>query len=393
MRRLRLLALGALPLLVACGGGAASEPYVTSVNPITSTVLQFRVGVATIAYNGGQSVATGLNTVATLRQSDGLSGTLYNVPQVIGPSNFAVTTSTETGGDVLAAGADLGTNHITWSTLNQSQWTGPTHGLKAATTGVFGYGFCPCNQDAGATNGTPTLYEAFNLPIYGSTVFNYYGGPPAFPAITQSVAALGFQGYSIGFTDFAVKPVLGRYALYAAIPPSFTTPANPTPSPVPGGTPTPPPGVLAASAVLSSVAGLPAMQTPGFTPDGKGGGTISVVVPAGVTETMLFVLAVGGSGTGSCLLSHETNAYYTLVTHKRGKVELALADSLAQTSSGTASPTLCPKQTYNIYAAGFDYGAYEASYPGNLSITPPISGASGQADVTTSDDLVAAYPA
>ena len=53
-----------------------------------------------------QSVAYGLNEVETLRQNDGLSGTLYNVPMIIGPSSFAVLLSTETGAQVQAAGND-----------------------------------------------------------------------------------------------------------------------------------------------------------------------------------------------------------------------------------------------------------------------------------------------
>ena len=71
-------------------------------------------------YNNGQKIAYGLNEVETLRQSNGLSGTLYNVPMIIGPYEFRVLISTETGNQVARAGNDLGTNHITWGTLNQS---------------------------------------------------------------------------------------------------------------------------------------------------------------------------------------------------------------------------------------------------------------------------------
>ena len=62
----------------ACGNGGASEPPVTSFDPAATSKLQFAVGVATIASNGGQSIAYGLNIVETLRQQNGLSGTLYN---------------------------------------------------------------------------------------------------------------------------------------------------------------------------------------------------------------------------------------------------------------------------------------------------------------------------
>ena len=203
-----------------------------------------------MAFNGGKSVAYGLNTVETLRQKDGLSGTLYNVPMIIGPSSFDVLISTETGNEVLYAGSDLGTNHITWGTLNQSNWTGAPRGPKASTTGAFGYGLCPCNSDSGPGNGFTPLFQAFYLPIYGNDEERWYGGPPAFPAEGPSLTALGWEGYSLGFTDFAVQPVVGTYHLYAAVPPAYDTPQNPTPSPGPNGTPTPPPGILAAGAQL-----------------------------------------------------------------------------------------------------------------------------------------------
>ncbi|MBV8149191.1 MAG: hypothetical protein JO092_08885, partial [Candidatus Eremiobacteraeota bacterium] len=380
-------------LCAACGSGGASEPPVTSYDPAVTAKLQFAVGMATIASNNGANVACGLNTVVTLRQSDGLSGTLYNVPQIIGPSNFNVLISTQTGNEVQFAGADLGTNHITWSTLNQSQWTGPPRGLKAATTGVFGYGFCPCNSDAGPVNGTPPLYEAFNLPVYGNNLERFYGGPPAFPGIDPSVAALGFQGYSLGFADFAVKPVLGTYHLYAAVPPAFTTPANPTPSPDPNGTPTPAPGVLAANAQLASLTPLPALATPSLRPDGKGGGTVHVSVPAGVHEAMVVIRALGNSGIGVCLLSHTSDAFYTVITHARGAQGLLLPDSIGpKTQSGKPTPSICPKGTYQLYAVGADYPIFEAAYPQNLAQLPTIAAANGQADVTTSDIATGAYP-
>ncbi len=383
----------ALPLLAACGNGGASEPPVTSLDPAANSKLQFAVGMATIASNGGNSVAYGLNSVLTLRQSDGLSGVLYSIPQILGPSSFNVLVSTQTGNDVQSAGADLGTNHITWGTLNQLAWTGQPRGLKAATTGAFGYGFCPCNSDSGAVNGTAPVYQAFNLPVYGNNEENFYGGPPAFPAADPAVLALGWQGYSLGFTDFAVQPVIGTYHLYAAVPPAYTTPQNPTPSPDPNGSPTPAPGVLAASAQLTKLTPLPVFSTPSFTPNGKGGGTVSVHVPKGATEALVIVRAFGHSGTGNCVLAHTSDAFYTLVTKHANFGQLPLPDNIGpRTSSGQPSATLCPKSTYQIFAAGTDYPAYEAAYPQNLSQQPPIRGSNGQADVTTSDILNGAYP-
>ncbi len=387
----------ALPLLIVllagCGNGGASEPPVTSYDPGATSKLQFAVGVATIASNNGQSVAYGVNAVETLRQNDGLSGTLYNVPMLIGPSSFNVLISTQTGNQVQSAGSDLGTNHITWSTLNQQQWTGPPRGPKSSTSGAFGYGLCPCNSDSGPGNGFSPLYQAYNLPVYGDNEERWYGGPPAFPAGDPSVRNLGWLGYSLGFTDFAVAPVVGAYHLYAAVPPAYDTPQNPTPSPGPDASPTPPPGILAAGAQLTKLGGLPPFATPAFKADGKGGGRIAVVVPAGATEALVVVRAIGGSGTGICVQSHETDSFYTVVTHGGGTQAVELPDDVGPlTQSGQKTPTICPKGSYQIYAAGADYPAYESSYPKNLSQLPVIKGPDGQADVTTSDILNGAYP-
>ncbi|MGA9944583.1 MAG: hypothetical protein WBP75_06040 [Candidatus Cybelea sp.] len=393
------LFLGAMiAVLVACGNGSSSEPPVTSVDPAASSRLQFAVGVATMSYNGGTSVALGLNTVETLRQKGGLSGTLYNVPMIIGPSGFSVTISTETGQGVQSAGSDLGTNHVTWGTLNQSLWlSGAQRGPKQPTTGAFGYGLCPCNSDAGPGNGFTPLFQAFNLPIYGNIadLASWYGGPPAFPAAGPQLVAQGWEGYSLGFTDFAVTPVIGTYHLYAAVPPAFDTPQNPTPSPGPNGTPTPPPGVLAGGAQLTSLTPLPAFTPmPALRSDHKGGGTIAVTVPAGVSEALVVVFALHSSGKAgsACVLAHTSNAYYTVVTHKSGAQTLSLADDLGPlTQSGQKSATLCPEGSYSIYAVGADWPVYESSYPNNLAQVPPITGPRGQADVTTSDVRTGTY--
>ncbi len=399
----RLFAAAALTaLLAACGQGGSSEPPVTQLDPAATTKMQFVVGTATISSDDGSTVSYGLNTVSTLRQSNGLSGTLYNQPQIIGPTAFSILPADK--GVWQYAGADLGTNHITWATLNQAQWTGPAPGLTQGSTGVFGYGLCPCDSNAGPSNGTTPFYQAFNLPIYGpnapapgSAEF-FYGGPPAFPSIGPTLTALGFQGYSLGFTDFDITPALGAYRLYAAVPPAYTTPANPTPSPGPNGTPTPAPGVIAATAQLTSLHALPALGTPTFTADNKGGGTIGITVPAGISEAMVVVAADlckfgSPSCTGTCLQTHTSTTYYTIVTHARGRQKLTLADTLGPlTGSGVATSSICSSENYHVYAAGFDYPAYEASYPANLSFAPHISGPHGQADVSTSGLLNGTYP-
>ncbi len=55
---------------------------------------------------------------------------------------------------------------------------------------------------------------------------------------------------------------------------------------------------------------------------------------------------------------------------------LTLPDDLGPlTQSGKKTPTICPKGSYQIYAVGADYPAYEASYPKNLSQLPRDPGA------------------
>ncbi len=108
---------------------------------------------------------------------------------------------------------------------------------------------------------------------------------------------------------------------------------------------------------------------------------------------MVVVRALGGSGVGACVLAHTADAFYTVLTHGKGAQNLDLPDLLGpQTQSGKPTPSICPKGTYQVYAVGADYPAFEAAYPGNLSEVPTISGSNGQADVTTSDLATGAYP-
>ncbi|MFY9630496.1 MAG: hypothetical protein WAJ94_02670 [Candidatus Cybelea sp.] len=189
------------------------------------------------------------------------------------------------------------------------------------------------------------------------------------------------------------SPAIGNYHLYAAVPPAYDTPQNPTPSPNPNGSPTPAPGILTANSQLTALKPLPVFSTPVFTADRKGAGTISPTVPSGAREAMVVIRARGGTGSGLCVVSHEADAFYTVVAHNSGPQHVRLADDLGPlTESGQKTSTICPRQGYQIYAAGTDYPAYEASYPGNLSQSPPITAPDGQADVTTSDSLSGTYP-
>jgi hypothetical protein len=377
-------------LIVTLAGCAQSNHYVpvnVPTNPVANDALQFAVGVATISSQG--NVGTGLNVVETLRQSDGLSGTLFNVPTITAPPAFSITAASMSSSisppiSALARG-DVNTNRITQQSFDTSQATGFNQALPFATTGAFGYGFCPCNANSGPLTGTPQLNSAYYLPFYAVLPFGnfaaskflanlqYYGAPPAFPAPDPTVAADGFAGYPLGFTDFAVTPVAGSYRLDVAIPPSFTTSVNST-------TPT-----LTATATLNNITGLPQYPTPSFTSDGNGGGTIVLDAPAGVTESMVFVRE--GLVQAYCPANLTAPTFYSLFVKGSGAQVVTLPDKLGQ----NGGPTLCSGATFFVYAAGFDYPAYEAAYPQNTSQKPTIAGSNGQADVTTSDAFEGTY--
>ncbi len=122
-----------IAILSACTSGQSGiEPTVTSVNPQTTTSLQFRVGTAHFA-NG----SVYLNTVATYRQANGLSGTLYNSPTITGPAGFVVPAAG-------SAGTDAGTNHISSTPPTQPGTTAVVTTFNQSG-GVFSYGFAPAN--------------------------------------------------------------------------------------------------------------------------------------------------------------------------------------------------------------------------------------------------------
>jgi len=339
-----LAALGGLGVLSACTSGqSAIVPPQTSVNVSAISKLQFAVGTANIAGTAG------LNTVETFRQTDGLSAVLLDTPKISGPSGFIVPADPNVSGNL-----DSGTNSITGSpqVASGTTSTATTFGLSG---GAFAYGFAPLNSDvSGAAN-----FGAYGLPFYiaSASQLTYILGPgnalvPNFRDGTQE----GFPGYASGFTDFAAAPVAGTYALTVTVPTSGVT--------------IPP---FTAIAKLASTALLPTFAPPAFASDGTGGGSITVAVPAGCTEALVYVF--------------DTTAtlYYTLETKATGSQTLKLPDALGPISSGTAAPTLALGDSVSVYAVGFDYPAIEASPIGkNPPQAPPITGANGRADITTS---------
>jgi hypothetical protein len=403
-----LTALALAGGLAACtNGNGAVEPPVTSVNVGSPSYshLQLAVGTANIA---GQ---LGLNTVVTLRQPDGLSAVGYSAPSLTWDGAF-----TNTGG--ASAGVDAGLKQITGILPSSSggSATASTFGSGGNSWGAFGYGFSPANSSAGGGSGS---IQYGCLPFFASSLVGniaggsptcsgggvqFAGGPPAYPQV-RSAALLGQIGAFLGFTPFAgivpaanpATPGTTTFTLGISIP---TVPVT-TLTPV--------------TAKMTSFAGLPAMVTPTFAPDGTGGGTISYTIPAGVTEALVILYNWGPSGTGggNCnydSLSGTPFVYSVEIPNPSGAATVgtvALSDNLGPSpASGTGSlptgdstHTFCTAadnaaspnagasaDTYQVIGIGFDYPAFEAAYPqSNGNATPVITGANGQADLTMSD--------
>ena len=331
-------------LLQACTSGSAGiEPAVHASDPIGGGTLRFAVGTANI---GG---APGLNTMVTLRQADGTSDVALDTPTIAGPTGFVVPPN--------APAADAGTNHISGSP-QVAPGVVPLATTFGTAGGAFGYGFLPANS---TTTGAPN-FSKYALPFYAAAQTRYIGGPPAFPQVRDGTYPPGFQGYGEGFTDFLAAPVAGTYQLSVAVPGL---------------------GTLTASATLASTALLPAFAPPSLAPDGAGGGTIAVNVPAGATEAYVNVVDL----TGACYPSAQpAPAAYTLRTTLTGPQTLTLPPALGPTAPGAAqTPTLCHGDAYLLTAVGFDYPAFASAYPNsNGVVAPAIAGAAGQADLTAS---------
>ncbi|GAC1420171.1 MAG: hypothetical protein NVSMB64_29210 [Candidatus Velthaea sp.] len=227
----------------------------------------------------------------------------------------------------------------------------------------------------------------------------YVGGPPAFPQI-RGAALSGQLGAYLGFIPFAgltpaPNATTGKstFALNVAVPTA-------------GGTQT-----ATAAATMTNFAQLGTFATPTFTPVATGGGTVNYVLPAGVTEAYIEVVNWGPKGTGGFNCNFGAGGapfYYTI--RVTGGTSAVLADNLGATPvigalpAGKSTKTFCSAadntaaataagvtdpaagDQYQVYAVGFDYPAFGASYPSsNGNPKPAIANAAGQADITMSD--------
>jgi hypothetical protein len=366
-------AVASAAILAACGSGNVGvQPTITVSNPIANSKLQFAVGVATINETSLGQVFTVLNSVESLRQPGGDSAVLFDTPYITGPAGFVGQKDPFTGQP---------TNTLTGS--------GPGVACNATTFGcaggAFGYGFSPDNT---LPQQQAPSYALFSLPVpVGNSdqigAYPYYSGPPAFPQFNNGTFPAGFLGYTPGFVDYQSAPVLGTYTLKVVIPTGPSTF-----------------GSISASATLTSIAALPAMQAPQSFPDPQnpGGLKIDVTVPSGVVETWVWI-----EDSGACYPHSQGNSknvqYYTLITTQTGPQQLTLPPNLGPTNGQGTTPTICTSadnqhatgnpnaqgDTYLVYGAGFDYSAFAPAYPLSRTQTPVITGPNGQADLTATE--------
>jgi hypothetical protein len=408
-------------MLSACGSNGASQlPSITQA-PLAANTLEFAVGTVTVGYDAN---AVGLNVVTTLRQPSGQS-ILANTPTITGPAGFTVpATIPSPYSSSHGPNVDAGTNHISGSPQVPRNNAGLINSTFGTFNGVMADGIWPFNSDQSTSStgayytglpnssigngftsskycGTSQIAQTYaNLigfpsgpflcengfftdplqpqPFYSSDPMDYVIGPPAVPFFNNGTQYAGFAGYPSPFNAFEVTPVAGQYQLSVNVAATNTAPIT-----------------YKATATLASAApALGPMGQPTFNSDGKGGGSGSVSVPSGVTETLVYVVDLKiDPNTGL------TSPYYFTVgpLSGTGTVNYTLPDNLGacngancQNGSG-ASPTIASGDVYFVSAVGYDYPAFEMNPPGNMQAKPAIAGANGQADVTLSPVFVSQY--
>lgn len=440
----RSIVLAPLVLVAAAAGCTTSQvgvPPASHPSNIAADALQLAVGTATIAQNDGTPFV-GLNVVTTFRQPSGEPATVSNTPTLSGPADFSAGAKTKqphviyglTPQQVLAAAQTYTSTKLLGAYANLVAGS-----FFASVVGAFGYGLAPLNivaqspnltlfagpanplgscvgvvhlsdiPTAGSFTGSQPAFNAvryieLDLPVFANqcpngsagggasvTPFKYYGGPPAWPSPQGFGIPNGFPGYPLGFTDFVTPAVSGTYTLSVAYPTNGDATQY---------------GATAASATLpaSRVSNpLPLFAPPTLRIQADGSAFVDVTVPAHVTEAIVL------TSTTRCdfgLPQSQTlpDQHYAIVTHQSGFQSLFLSSNLGPPdASGNRLHTFCTSAdtqkygtasaSYSLAAAGFDYPAYEASYPQSATMRPAIASAAGQADVTTAIPVVnRSYP-
>lgn len=355
--------------LASCGGGGAPQTIQTAdLDPLR---LQFSVGTATFPASTSDLPVAGpiLNLVETFRQPNGTSALLSDDVSLTGPASFVVTASNQ------AVPHDGGAPNQLIDTLRGVSAFGESMGVNS--------------------NGIATL------PGFANGFALLAGGAPAFPRTTDGNYPAGFSYGAIVVAVggnpgvFAKGFPLGTYTL------KVSTPVGSGES-----------HTWTASAKLASLKTLPTIAAPQVSFDGRGGGSVTFVVPARVTE--LFVSISAGDDMCWPFATHTSDSTGVLTSSgqfslfvkapKAGSLTLAIPDNLGPPASTGNAPTFCSFKenlaadstsqrggTASVQIVGVDYPLYEMSYPQSTAQLPPIAGntdPSGkpnpQSDVTVS---------
>jgi hypothetical protein len=418
-----LITSGAIAFALAGCSSSGSSPQTPNQAHPGSNVLQLAVGTANLGGTAGS-----LNVVTTYRQHDGDSGVLLDSPTLTLPApvpgpGSAAAASYDVTATVLSGptSVEAGTDSIT-STSQSAGITCTTSVTSFGQSGgVFGLGIEPFNAQAqgdctpagvGST-GTPFQVPPYPVPLYDPlfgadpNAFIPWGGPPAFEiagnpdSVVGSLANFypaGTAGVPEGIDVFeGIAPTPGgAYSLSISIPANTGTIQQATKFTIP-----------------TTLTTLGTATSPAYTPDGNGGGTFAFTMPTGATEAYLELVDYGPAqpATGSAIscngiASAGTPLYYTIETTASGT--LTLPDLIGPTAPSSVAPggsepgtvpsvctaalnttanagTATPDDQLAIQVIGFDYPAYESSYPNSLRVqAPAILGANGEDDITIS---------
>jgi hypothetical protein len=406
-----LTAAAAAVALASCSASGANPAAPTSVANISANVLQMNVGTANLFGDTPAAAIIGTNVAVTYRQPAGagnpgdsavlVSTLTLTLPHALaGPAGLkdAFNATIVTG----PAAGEIGTTSLTATSQAPNASAITTFGNDG---GAFGLGIEPFNYatpiGTAGVAGKPANVLPYQVPLYdaidagGGTDPNQFipgGGPPAFNIAGNAAATqAGFNAISEGLDVFEIAPTVGTYAL------SVLVPAN-------SGSIT-----ATATAAISTIAPLPAFVAPvptlvaGGSANIPDGATFPVVLPAGVTEAYIQVTDYGPTTASatSCFPPPQTNPtlkaplYYTIVVKASGTATLPLGSLCTAAQNTVATGTPSDGDAFTVQAIGFDYGAYEASYPNSSGVTSPSlagAGASHQADVTVSSQGVYNQP-
>jgi hypothetical protein len=387
-------------VFAGCSSSGSSPTSPSRVCNLGANSLQLNVGTANLFGDTPAAAVAGTNVAVTYRQSAsancfaGNSGTLVNSPTLTRPAAIALAAGTaDTFGSTILTGPAAGEVGTT-SMMSLSQVPNVSGSATFGNDGgAFGLGLEPFNYvaplGAAGVGGTPASVTPYPVPLYDAlagagdpNAFLPGGGPPAFNIAGNAAAVqAGFNAISEGLDVFALAPVVGTYTLAVSVPANTGTVNQST------------------TAALTSAALLPAFTPPvpvltGGSATTASGATIPVVLPAGVTEAYIQIEDFGPTATGgvSCVgATAGAPLYYTIEVTASGAATLPAGSLCSAAANATSSGAASDGDAFTVQAIGFDYPAYEASYPNSLGKPSPTltgSGASHQADVTISSQVV-----